>query len=247
VSSHPQKPRVLPPDQWAHRRGEPRTFAAAWVAYLFGGVAIALLGVGTMGLVATDVYRAAARLMIAITFVAIWIFWPMLRLSQERPRRVVSAFAADFLLVVIPSWAIVWPQTLAWMAAWPPEVCLGLSLLLTAWSALVAAVLTWYFGRGPIDEDPAPSRWIMMVAFVLIACIGPALSIASGAYADKSVAIDLFGMSSPVGGAMQLVADQSAAGAAASMTKEHWVFVLSLLAGSLLTWGLAVFAAREEA
>jgi hypothetical protein len=31
------------------------------------------------------------------------------------------------------------------------------------------------------------------------------------------------------------------------MTKEHWVFVLSLLAGSLLTWGLAVFAAREEA
>lgn len=232
-------------DPYAHRRGEPRTFAAAWVAYLFSGVAVALLGVGTLGLVATDVYRAAARLMIAITFVAVWIFWPMVRLSQDGPRRTVGAFAADFLLVMLPAYAIIWPQTLAWMAAWPVDVCLGLTLLVTAWGAMAAAILTWYFGRGPAGEPPTPGRWVMMAVFVVVACAEPVLSVMSGK--AMRVEFDAAAMLSPVGGALQLVADKSAVGSAALMEREHWVFTLVFLAVSLFAWGLSALLARDDA
>jgi len=233
-------------DPYAHRRGEPRTFAAAWVAYLFGGLALTLIGVGSMGLVATDVYRAAARMIVVITVVAVWIFWPMLRLSQERPSRVVSAFGADWVLVVLPAWAIVWPQTFAWMAAWSPEVCVGLSLLISGWAAWAGAVMTWYFGRVGLEEQPRPSRWVMMLAFVLLAVAGPLLSLLVRAVGGP-VSNDWLTMSSPVGGAMAIVADKSEVGAAAAMSGEQWVFTLVLLASGLLAWGLAALTAREDA
>lgn len=233
-------------DPYAHRRGEPRTFAAAWVAYLFGGLAITLFGVGSLGLVATDVYRAAARMIVAITVVAVWIFWPMLRLSQERPSRVVWAFGADWVLVVLPAWAIVWPQTFAWMAAWPPAVCLGLSLLISGWAAWVAAIMTWYFGRVELEGTPRPARWVMMLAFVLLAVAGPLLSLVVRTLGG-SMPFDWLVMSSPVGGAMAVVADQSEVGAAAAMSDEQWVFTLVLLASGLFAWGLAALTARDDA
>lgn len=241
-------------DPYAHRRGEPRTFAAAWVAYLFGGLAATLLGVGSLGLVATDVYRAAARMIVAITVVAIWIFWPMLRLSQERPGRVVSAFGADWVLVVLPAWAIVWPQTFAWMAAWPAGVCLGLSLLMSGWAAWAAAIMTWYFGRAGLAEEPAPARWVVMLGMVLVTVAGPGLSIAvrgllggAGGEGGGDPSVDWLMMSSPVGGAMAIVADKSDMGEAAVMTGGQWVFTLVFLASGLFAWGLGALAAREDA
>ncbi len=233
-------------DPYAHRRGEPRTFAAAWVAYLFGGLAATLLGVGSLGLVATDVYRAAARMIVAITIVAIWVFWPMLRLSQERPSRVVSAFGADWVLVVMPAWAIIWPQTFAWMAAWSAEVCLGLSLLMSGWAAWGAAIMTWYFGRVGLDEQPRPARWVMMLTLVVVMVVGPGLSVAVRGLGGQ-MGFDWLLMSSPVGGAMAIVADKSEIGAAAAMSSEQWVFTLVLLASGLLAWGLSALSAREDA
>lgn len=233
-------------DPYAHRRGEPRTFAAAWVAYLFGGLAATLLGVGSLGLVATDVYRAAARMIVAITIVAIWVFWPMLRLSQERPSRVVSAFGADWVLVVLPAWAIIWPQTFAWMAAWSAEVCLGLSLLMSGWAAWGAAIMTWYFGRVGLDEQPRLARWVMMLGIVVVMVAGPGLSVAVRGLGGQ-MGFDWLLMSSPVGGAMAIVADKSEIGAAAAMSSEQWVFTLVLLASGLLAWGLSALSAREDA
>jgi hypothetical protein len=235
-------------DPWAHRRGEPRTFAAAWVAFLFGGLALTLLSVGSLGLVATDVYRAAARVIVAICVVATWVFWPMIRLSQSPPRRVVGAFGADWVLVVLPTWAIIWPQTFAWMAGWSAEVCMALSLLVTGWAAWAAAMLTWYFGRVRVDEALRPARWVVMLLVVLAVWVGPLVSVVIARVAGRAEgAFDLAGMFSPVGGAMQLVADQSAIGAAAIVSREQWIFIFVLLASGLLAWGLSALAAREAA
>jgi hypothetical protein len=86
----------------------------------------------------------------------------------------------------------------------------------------------------------------MMLAFVLVAVAGPLLSLLVRAVGGP-VSNDWLAMSSPVGGAMAIVADKSEVGAAAAMSGEQWVFTLVLLASGLLAWGLAALTAREDA
>src|SRR5262245_56761146 len=74
---------TAPPAPWSHRRGEPRTFAAIWLLFLFAATILSVGAVGLFGLVSTDVYRPAARVMLEIVTVGVVILWPMVRLSQE--------------------------------------------------------------------------------------------------------------------------------------------------------------------
>jgi hypothetical protein len=239
------------PDPFAHRRGEPRTFAAAWVAYLFGGVAVSLAGVGSLGLVATDVYRFAARQLIAITFVAIWVFWPMLRLSQEPPRSPARSFFVDALLVLAPALSVIWPQAFSWMAAWPVEVCLALSIWAAAWSMAVAAILTWYFAGGLAhNARQRPARWVMMLVMLAVACVGPLAGLLFQTETSRpgtASEFDAFAMSGPVSGAMHMVQDRSYRGVSAGLFAAHWVVVLSAAGIGVLAWSLAALCAGDEA
>ncbi len=128
------------PDPWAHRRGEPRLFAVLWVMYVMA----AMIGSVQWVYGATDVtqesYSPAARIMLIVIAVGACVLWPMVRLSQSRPRgSVLGAVALDSWVVLVPVLMVVWPMI--YMAGWPLEVVIALSALVLVWVVLAAGVL----------------------------------------------------------------------------------------------------------
>src|SRR5262245_41002258 len=107
---------AAPSDPWAHRRGEPRTLAALWLLFLFAATILSVGAVGLFGLVSTDVYRPAARVMLEIVTIGVVVLWPMVRLSQEAPKFPLRAMLGDCLVILLPTQAVIWPQALTWMA-----------------------------------------------------------------------------------------------------------------------------------
>lgn len=237
-------PAPTPGDPFAHRRGEPRTFIAFWVALLLASIAITLGGVGMLGLLATDVYRPAARRLLLIVMVGCVVLWPMLRLSQTPPRRPAGAFLVDAIAVLVPLQAIIWPQSFPWMAAWPWEVSACVALWFAAWTLAAAAGLTWFFAGG----RTACARWVMMTLFVSIA-VGGLLTAAVRAAGDLDAeslrSFDGWMMTSPVTGVWELTEDRTWTGDAARVTSMHWWAVGVAWMVTTLAWVGAIVRSRK--
>jgi hypothetical protein len=254
VSQSPSPPLPLgsnPKDRWAHRRGEPRSFAAAWVLYLFAAVVFLTASVGVIGLMAWDVYRVMVRMLVVFVAVAVWIVWPMVRLSQDPPRRPVASAIADWLLVSAPVLGVIWPQGFAWMARWPWSVCLALSLWMLGVGACAGAVLAWRFSCQPSDAttQARSGRWLTMLAMVVVAFAAPLVATlrpGEPMFVPSPRAWDGLLMLSPVSGAFDLVRDRSYTGMAAVVATGHWWCIggVWLVAGAM--WGVAIRAARCE-
>lgn len=228
------------PDPWAHRRGEPRTFAATWIVFLFI-VAVVALGLGgALGLVGTDAYRVAARLMLSISGVGLGLLWPALRLSQDRPEHPRRAMAIDGVIVGVSIQAMIVPQKLPWMGAWAwaPLLLVGAGLAL--WAGVIAGVLAaWATRHGVLG---AAGRAGTMLGVTLLVLAGPGVVLAWGVGpgdpaepAWAQVALTL----SPVTLAGEVLAPRQWSGQAAMATPGHVVGVVltGVLAG--VAWWLA--------
>jgi hypothetical protein len=230
---------LVPPtnDPWKHRRGEPRTFAAAWLLYMCAALVITLGAGGALGLVGPEVYRPLARSLVLVLACSIWIVWPMLRLSQAAPRHPRRSFFADWAVIMLPAQAIVWPQSLAWMAGWPTSACAALSLWLAAWGALAAAILTLFFAHG------GNARTLTMLAFIAVGFMAPAAWLLAGSEGG------LLPLLSPLSGAVAIVADRSDAGAVASVPAHGWTVIAVVGAVAAVAWLASLVAApgRPEA
>ncbi len=225
-----------PHDPFAHRRGEPRTFIALWVALLLASIAITLGGVGMLGLLATDVYRPAARRLLVIIMVACVVLWPMLRLSQTPPRRPARAFLVDALAILVPLQAIVWPQSLPWMAAWPVEVSACIALWFVGCALVVAGGLAWFFA----GERPVCPPWAMMTLFVAVALAGViacAVRPAAELDGDPQRSLDVWMMASPVTGVWEVTEDRGWSGDAARVSAGHWWAVGAVFLLAAGAWG----------
>ncbi|MFO0833137.1 MAG: hypothetical protein U0637_14995 [Phycisphaerales bacterium] len=236
--ARPPEVPVTPADQFAHRRGEPRTFIALWVVLLLASIAVTLGGVGMLGLLATDVYRPAARRLLIMIMVGSIVLWPMLRLSQIAPRRPARAFVVDALAVLVPIQAIIWPQSFPWMAAWPWEVSACVALWFAAWAVAIAGMLTWFFS----GRRPACAPWALMVFFVSLAMGGVVAAAARPATdldAEGLRTFDGWMMVSPVTGVWELTEDRAWTGLAAQVTSGHWWAVGWAWTFALVCWVLA--------
>lgn len=221
-------------DRWAHRRAEPRMFAAMWTFYLFVASVVSVGAAGVMGLVATDVYRPAARILVVITGAGVGVVWPLIRLSQAPPRRALRAAVVDAIVVIMPVQAMVWPQGLDWMAAWPWSAVGTLAGVFAAWIVLVSALLALYFER---LEAMGVARWGAMLGFVLLAGIGPGVSLLGWRAGPGETRVDAWMITSPVGSVWELVRDRAWTGSAALALPGHlWGAVVAGLVG-LTIWG----------
>jgi hypothetical protein len=257
-ASDPQQTPTRKPDPWAHRRGEPRTFAASTVGYLFACLLTTVGGASLVGgagaLLSTDVYRPAARLLMAATMAGVVIVWPLVRLSQEAPAHPRRAFAADFVLVTLPMLAMVWPQGLPWMAGWGAGACAGLSMWHVGWSLVVAGVLTWAFGapsqalhasaiaRGlGAPPGPAAERWLLMLMLIALVVVGPSIAMLRphALHAPIAREFDALLMTSPVAGALEMVEDKAWRGRPAQLSDGHWASAAAVMGLGALAWGLA--------
>ncbi len=242
----PPTPAPVVQDRWAHRRGEPRTFAAAWILFLFGATVVSVGAVGTFGLLSADVYRPAAQVMMEITAVGLAVLWPMVRLSQEAPRSPTRAMTQDIIVILGPVQAMVWPQALAWMAAWPMSVVTCLDLFLSGWCVAMGGLLAVYFQR------PVLRRWAMMALILLLVLAGPLAAVlrrpspsmmADPALSEPPVA---WLMTSPLTGVYEITRDRSWTGQLARVDARHWTGVGLTWGAALLTWTLAGWLGRSR-
>jgi hypothetical protein len=240
-----QPVRTLHPDPWAHRRGEPRTFAAIWLLFLFAATILSVGAVGVFGLVSTDVYRPAARVMLEVITVGIVVLWPMVRLSQEAPRHPVRAMLVDLLIVLVPTQAVIWPQALSWMAGWPVEVVGAAAGLVCGWGVLIAGLLALYFSaQAPPQRDILP-RWAMMALIILLIGIGPvAFALRSRGPAAGPGADWL--MSSPLTGIYEITRDRLWTGQSAAIDQRHRMAVWLTWCAAAVVWAFAWLAAGRS-
>lgn len=228
-------------DRWAHRRAEPRALAFVWMLFLIGASLLTVGAQGVFGLIAPDVYRPGARLFLCVLGVGVSIVWPMIRLSQYAPARPVRSTLLDALVVLGPTHAVIWPQALPWMAAWPLRACATLAAIFTAWGMLVAALLMVAYGTRARDRDyPAPSvpRGVWMIVFVVLAFASPLAGLPSAFSSPPTDPWDVWAWAlfSPITAAFEVARDRSWTGSAVAPMAEHaaaaWV-ILAIGAGAL--------------
>lgn len=213
-------------DRWAHRRAEPRPLAVLWMAYLVAASVLTIGTQGVLGLIAPDVYRPGARVLLAAAGAGVAILWPMIRLSQVVPARPVRATILDALVLAGPLNAIIWPQALPWMAGWSPAVCAVLSILYSGWVLVIGALLLVALGRHDRDRDhPAPwvPRTAWMVVFVFVALAAPLLhgmDAFNAARDPRQVWVP--GLFSPLSAIFEIAKDRTALGVTAADRPEHW-------------------------
>jgi hypothetical protein len=243
----PQLVRTVAPDPWAHRRGEPRTFAAIWLLFLFAATILSVGAVGIFGLASTDVYRPAARVMLEVVTVGIVVLWPMVRLSQEAPKRPIRALILDALVILVPAQAVLWPQALSWMAGWPIEVVGAAAGLLSGWGLLISGLLALYFAA----ESPASPRrevlprWAMMALIILLIGIGPvAFALRSRGPAAGPGADWL--MSSPLTGIYEITRDRLWTGHSAAIDQRHRIAIWLTWCSAAAVWAFAWLAAGRS-
>lgn len=229
-------PEGRPTDPWAHRRGEPRTFAAAWTIFLFFAAGVSLASSGALGLIVTDAYRASAKVMFVIVGVGLGVLWPMLRLSQERPADPLKAMRHDAVIVLLPLLALVVPQVLPWMGAWPASVLGAMLAGFAAWTLLISGLLARSLaGLGWPGSSP---RWLLMLAFVALSAFGPGLVLLMPAEETqtqpgwRSVAL----MASPITLSLELTGDRVSGGAPSIMARPHWGMIGAVGLLSVAAW-----------
>ena len=240
ASATPAEPpvRTLVTDPWAHRRGEPRTFAALWLLFLFAATILSVGAVGIFGLMTTDVYRPAARVMIEAITVGVVILWPMVRLSQEAPERPVRAMLVDAVLVIGPVQAVLWPQALTWMAAWPARVVGAVAGLMAGWGLLIAGLLALYFAAHARHALP---RWAMMALIILLVGIGPVAFALRSQGPAAGPGVDWL-MTSPLTGVYEITRDRLWTGQAAAIDQRHRVALWLTWCAAAGVWATAWLA-----
>ncbi|MBS0191145.1 MAG: hypothetical protein U0573_15050 [Phycisphaerales bacterium] len=233
-------------DRWAHRRGEPRTFAFLWAIFLMLSSIIALGVVLAGGIISLDAYQPLSRGLLITLTVGVLVFWPVIRLSQESPEELSTvAVLKDLAIVLIPMQAVVWPQM--YLARWNIDVVAATSAAITAWALLVGGLLA-------IAIRPSSRyRTGWMVVFLGLAFAGVAISVVSGAAsADvtrplRSGAAPALVLASGVGLVADIAADRSWAGTWAMVYPAHWYAIAVTLAAASIAWITALAVCRTGA
>ncbi len=229
---------MTPTDRWAHRRAEPRQFVVFWTLFLFLASILALGGTGFIGLVQPDLYRPAARILLAVAGTGIALLWPMVRLSQVAPDRPRASFALDAAVVVAPAVGVAMAQCLPWMAGWPLSAGMVISTVFAAWGVLIGGALAWYFTH----LEHAVPRWAWMALLSLAAAIGPAFALTWPDVSPENPResrVNIALMASPITAVFEACADRSWSGTPAMVGPEHWGAALGLWPPALTVWFLS--------
>lgn len=224
------------------------------MVYMVAAIVVSLSPVGAAGLLSVETYRPSARLLAALMATGVAVVWPMVRLSQIRPRHPARAISQDLVIVMVPIAAMCAAQAAPWMAGWPWPVGLALAMGLLAWSLLIGGIILHAFAseaaRHPapapaatqghsqpldpdsgVDQPPVVGvRVLAMLVLMALAAVGPV--VAAIAYTpwhsvrgEPGLAIDWAMMSSPVGFALEVARDRVWTGWSAAIGVRHWLGV----------------------
>lgn len=130
---------------WSHRRGEPRVFAFGWTLYLMGVVTLSFVQSRALRSFSIEAFRPAAQQTMLMLVLGICVLWPVVRMSQAKPRGGgVGSCARDLVVLLVPAQALIWPQV--WLSGWSIGVVVAVSAMLAVWAMLVGGVLALGMG-----------------------------------------------------------------------------------------------------
>lgn len=236
----PAAPPRRPRDPWAHRRGEPRTFAFLWAVFLFTAT-LTTFGKAVAGAgLSHDVIRPAARTLLVITAAGVTFLWPLVRLSQARDRKPLAGAVQDAVVVLVPVHAIVWPQALPWLAGWPLPVVALVALSLTAWALVVAGLLavaqSWRpLAGGAFGPVPAAGRWMAGIVGVQAVALALGLLTRPMDASDRPRA-HAPAMLSAIGSVLDLTRDRPWTGRPAAAYPLHGIMTLLTATAAVPLW-----------
>lgn len=154
---------------WDHRRGEPRTFALAWTIFLMLSTLVMFSSLGAARMVTMDVYRPAVRALLVTITAGMVLLWPMTRLSQESPRGSSGlAIARDLAVVLLPTQALLWPQSLPMLGAWPVGQTAALAACQAAWAVVVGGMVVLALGSDARPRDLHRGLWMLAIVAIVI-------------------------------------------------------------------------------
>lgn len=234
------------PDRWAHRRVEPRLLAFLWTSYLFAATGLTLLSVGKGWFVTPDVYRPAARILLAGVAVGITVLWPMIRLSQEAPRITdrsgpVTETIKDLLVILVPAQAVFWPQL--WLTRWPLDVVAAIAALMGAWALLTGGLLAVALSSVSTGRARPGLRALWTVVFVIIATLGT-IGAAFDRRPPPAPPAQPSMMFSPITAVFEVARDRSWSGSPAAIVSSHWLAIGATALLAIPLWMVAASHAR---
>ncbi len=214
-------------DPWAHRRGEPRVFAFVWMVYLLLATLGTFASAGAFGGFTIDTYRPAVQKLMLLLVVGVCVVWPMIRLSQRAPERVGLSVLKDYVILVGPMQAVIWPQIL--LASWPVSITGAISLWIAGWGLVTAALLAMGLkksGRGGMG-------WWMAahVALIGIGVIG--LVVVGGNLSDD---LGWGWMMSPISGVFDISLERQTMPGGMGTLGRHWIAAGIIWAIGLGAW-----------
>lgn len=228
---------------WSHRRGEPRGLALAWSIYLMLVTMGSLTPAMSLGRFEPDVYRPAARILMALIMVGMCVLWPMLRLTQTVACKSPGGHVArDLIVVLFPALTLIWPQVI--LADWPAEVVALLTVLLIGWGMVIGAVLFCWRRRG--SEGLACRLMAMAVPLGIVAAV-PLVLWKTGALsmATAGEGVTPGWMWTPVTSAWEVLRNREWSGRPAQVDVGHWVWAIRLLVFATGAFVFAVWSCRR--
>lgn len=151
--------RTRPDDPWAHRKGEPRPLALLWSMYLMACASLTLLQVRSLTMPTSAQFVEGCRSFLLLVMLGLTLLWPMLRLSQEPPRRVTPSLLGDLLVLTLPVQAALWPMPL--LTHWPISIVAAIAGASLSWTIFAAGLLAIALRGGS-----ARARWIAMACMI---------------------------------------------------------------------------------
>jgi hypothetical protein len=189
------------------------------------------IGIRTPLAPASFSYQAHIQLLMLSIGVGFFIGWPLLRLSQKPPHKVVPEILLDMFVLLVLWQAIFWP--LSTVINWPSGSIIILNALICLWTLIIGAFLT----LGVTYENRAIRLLTMTVILVII--ILPLafalISIVQGATPA------IWTTSSPLELIRQITSRASITSQPLSpIVIQPWIWLSSVFAATILSWTFAL-------
>ncbi len=225
-------------------------FAFGWTLYLMAVVGLMFAQGGALSTFSAESFRPTARVTMVLLLVGGLVLWPLVRLSQAKPRAGgISATIRDLVVILVPAQALVWPQT--WLADWPLEVVMMLDAVLFVWVMLVGGIIA--LGLGPAEgkvtlqalqiegkEVALRTRSWALLACLLVGIIGLAVpsfyqTVQPGWYQARPG-----WMASPYLSIFEVSRDRAWLPAGAAVSRIHWLWISAVGLAGATVWLMAL-------
>lgn len=225
------------PDPWAHRRGEPRTFAFCWTLFILTAIAGSVMWVARYAALTSGAYAPAARIMLIVVGVGVTLLWPMVRLSQASPPRpVLMHMLVDTWIVLLPVQVVLWP--LVFLAGWPVNIVLGVAANFMAWGVLTGGLLAVALSGAAIEHPRDPRllrRTLWMLAMIVLTLGAPLIVLAVRMAGENQEWEERLSMFSPLT-SVAVLTGRGMLGPQNPITPWQWECMLAVGVTGTLSW-----------